>query len=84
MARIYSRKKGASGSTKPPVKIIPKWMKHSAKDVENLVIELSRERNSSAQVGAILRDQYGNSLMQRLANERRGVYRRNEEGKYVS
>ena len=59
MARIYSRKKGASGSTKPPVKIIPKWMKHDAKEVEKLVIELSRERNSSSQVGAILRDQYG-------------------------
>ena len=27
MARMYSRKKGISGSTKPPMKIIPKWMK---------------------------------------------------------
>ncbi len=59
MARMYSRKKGISGSTKPPMKIIPKWMKKSAKDVENLVLEYARIKKTSSQIGTILRDQHG-------------------------
>lgn len=59
MARIYSRKKGKSGSHKPPIKVVPRWLKMKKEEVENLVEKLARERLNSAQIGLILRDQYG-------------------------
>lgn len=59
MARIYSRKRGKSGSHKPPVKMIPKWVKMKKEDVEKLIVDLSRQKHSSAMIGTILRDSYG-------------------------
>jgi len=59
MARIYSRKKGAHGSKKPPVKIVPKWVKYKNKDIEKLILKLAKEKKNSAVIGIILRDQYG-------------------------
>jgi small subunit ribosomal protein S15 len=59
MARIYSRKKGQHGSHKPPIKMIPRWVKLKKEDVENIVIQLAKQRYSSATIGIILRDQYG-------------------------
>ena len=59
MARIYSRKKGKSGSKKPPIKIVPKWVKLKKEEIIQMVIDMAKERKSSATIGAILRDQYG-------------------------
>jgi small subunit ribosomal protein S15 len=59
MARMYSRKKGKHGSKKPAVKTIPKWVKLDKAEVEKLVVQLAKERKSSALIGLILRDQYG-------------------------
>ena len=59
MARMYSRKKGNHGSRKPPVKVVPKWVKHKGKDLEEIVVKLANERKNSAVIGTILRDQYG-------------------------
>src|SRR4030042_2459026 len=49
----------AHGSKKPPYRITPKWLGYTKDDVEKLVVQLSKERRSSAQIGMILRDQYG-------------------------
>jgi small subunit ribosomal protein S15 len=59
MARMHSRKRGRSGSKKPPVKIVPKWLKYSKKEVEELVIKFAKEGKQSAIIGKILRDQFG-------------------------
>lgn len=59
MARIYSRKKGAHGSKKPPIKVVPNWLKYKDTDIEEIVERLAKEKKSSAVVGTILRDQYG-------------------------
>lgn len=59
MARMYSGKKGRSGSHKPPVKIIPRWVKLKKEEIESLVERLAKQRLSSAQIGTVLRDQYG-------------------------
>ncbi|MBI2542849.1 MAG: 30S ribosomal protein S15 [Candidatus Aenigmarchaeota archaeon] len=59
MARIYSGKKGSSGSHKPPFKTVPKWVKEEKKDVEGLVVELAKQKYPSAKIGTILRDAYG-------------------------
>lgn len=59
MARMYSRHKGKHGSKKPPIKIVPRWVKFRKEDVEKLIVELARKNYSSAMIGLILRDQYG-------------------------
>ncbi len=59
MARIYSRKKGKSGSKKPPIKIVPKWVKQNKEEISKMIIKLAKERKPSATIGMILRDQYG-------------------------
>jgi len=59
MARIYSRKKGKSGSKKPPIKIVPKWVKLKKEEIVKMIVKMAKERKSSATIGAILRDQYG-------------------------
>lgn len=69
MARMYSRGKGRSGSKRPPYKMVPKWVKYKKKDVEELVINLSKEGNNSAVIGTILRDQYGISDVKTIAEK---------------
>lgn len=59
MARIYSGKKGSSGSHKPPYKTVPKWLKYKKEDIENLVVDLAKQKYTSAVIGTILRDSYG-------------------------
>ena len=59
MARMYSRKKGKHGSKRPPLKIVPRWVKYKKKEVEDLVIKLAKDKKNSAVIGTILRDEYG-------------------------
>ena len=59
MARMYSRKKGKSGSTNPSVKKIPSWVKYSAKEIELLVVKYAKEGKMPSQIGVFLRDEYG-------------------------
>ncbi len=59
MARMYSRKKGKSGSTKPAEKTAPSWLQYSGKEVELLVVKLAKEGKSPSLIGLYLRDEYG-------------------------
>ena len=59
MARMHSRDKGKSGSTKPFVKVTPTWQTYTAKEVEALIVKLSKEKLSGALIGIRLRDTYG-------------------------
>jgi len=59
MARIYSGRKGKSGSKRPPVKRAIRLAKEEKKIIEDLVISLAKERKNSALIGTILRDKYG-------------------------
>lgn len=58
MARMYSRKKGKSGSKKPIQKIAP-WVKFKREEIEDIIVKLAKRGYQSAQIGLILRDQYG-------------------------
>lgn len=58
MARMYARKKGKSGSTKPMQRKMP-WMKLKPEEVEQIIAKLAKEGKQSAEIGMILRDQYG-------------------------
>ena len=59
MARMHSRAKGKSGSTKPAVKSVPSWVKLTAKEVELLIAKFAKEGKTASQIGIILRDEYG-------------------------
>jgi len=57
MARIYARKRGKSGSKKPPVPAT--WVTYSKEEVEHLVVKLAKDGLKTAQIGLAHRDQYG-------------------------
>ena len=59
MARMHSRDKGKSRSTKPVKKVKPSWVRYSAKETEQLVVKLAKTGKSSSEIGIILRDAYG-------------------------
>jgi len=58
MARMYSRKKGKSGSRKPLNKNAG-WIKYKKEEIEEIILKLARKGIGSAEIGMILRDQYG-------------------------
>ena len=59
MARMHSKKRGKSGSKKPSIKTIPRWIRYKKNEVEEIVVKLAKEGNSTSKIGLILRDQFG-------------------------
>ncbi len=59
MARLYTSKRGRSGSTRPISKKVPSWCKYTPEEVEALVLKLAREGNTMSYTSVILRDRYG-------------------------
>lgn len=70
MARLHSRKKGKSGSTRPPRLEKPVWVERSAEEVENLVVKLARKGFSKSMIGIILRDSYGIPLVKIVSGKK--------------
>lgn len=63
LARLYTSKRGRSGSTRPVSKKPPSWFKYTPEEVESLIAKLAREGNSASSIGAILRDRHGVPLV---------------------
>jgi small subunit ribosomal protein S15 len=63
MARMHSRKRGKSGSTRPARLEKPVWVELSADEVENEVVKLARRGLSKSKIGIMLRDSYGVPLV---------------------
>lgn len=61
MARIYARKHGKARSTRP--QIPAGWVEYSGDEVEKLVLKLAKDGLQPAQIGLVLRDQYGIPLV---------------------
>lgn len=59
MARLYSRRKGKSGSKKPIKKVKQSWIRYNGAEVEQLVIKLAKQGTSQSKIGIALRDVYG-------------------------
>jgi small subunit ribosomal protein S15 len=59
MARMHSRKKGASRSRPPTVEKAPDWSDVSKEELEKLIIKLHDNGLPSTKIGLTLRDQYG-------------------------
>lgn len=69
MARLYSHKRGRSGSTRPLSKKPPAWCKYNAEEVEALIVKLSKEGNNASTIGTILRDKYGIPLVKPIVGK---------------
>ncbi len=63
MARMHSRKKGKSGSTRPARLEKPVWIELSPEEVENEVVKLARKGHSKSLIGTIMRDSRGVPLV---------------------
>ena len=59
MARMYSRRKGKSGSTKPSKITRLSWVRYKPNEIELLIAKLAKEGKTSSQIGLFLRDVYG-------------------------
>lgn len=59
MARMHSRRRGKSGSTKPAEPKKPTWVSLKPKEIEMLVSKYAKEGKSASQIGLYLRDEYG-------------------------
>ena len=59
MARMHARRSGKSGSVHPPIKVSPKWVEVSGKEIEKIIMDLAKQDKSMSEIGIILRDQYG-------------------------
>lgn len=69
MARMYSRKRGKSGSKKPMVKKAA-WVKYKPNEIEEIIVKLAKKGYSSARIGLVLRDQYGIPSTRIMTKER--------------
>ena len=72
MARLYSRKKGKSGSTKPVKKVKPLWLRYGEKEIEQLIIKLAKQGLTKSQIGLSLRDTYGVPSVQNILKKKVG------------
>ena len=70
MARMHSNGKGSSGSQKPNSQAPPAWSNNDKKQVEELILQLSGEGNSTAAIGTILRDRYAVPDVRLVTGER--------------
>ena len=59
MARLHSKKKGKSGSRKPPSRAVPPWVEMSGLEVEELAVKLAKQGVSNTLIGQTMRDTYG-------------------------
>lgn len=69
MARLYTSKRGKSGSTRPISKKTPSWCKYTSDEVEELVLKLAREGNSASIIGVLLRDRYAVPLVKSITGK---------------
>ncbi len=69
MARLYTSKRGKSGSTRPIGKKTPSWCKYTPEEVEALVLKLAREGNSPSTIGMVLRDRYAVPLVKSVTGK---------------
>ncbi len=72
MARLHSRKKGKSGSTRPARLEKPVWIEHSAEEVESEIIKNAKKGFTKSIIGMKLRDSYGVPLSKIITGKKIG------------
>jgi len=56
---MHARKKGKSSSRRPFLTENPKWVPLGKTEIEELIVKIAADGNTSAMIGLILRDQHG-------------------------
>jgi len=81
---MHSKGKGRSGSSRPHSDSPPEWSNSQKEEVEEIISQLSKEGNSSAMIGMILRDKHGVPDARLVTGERisKTVSRLNEGSNY--
>ncbi|HIG03003.1 MAG TPA: 30S ribosomal protein S15 [Candidatus Poseidoniales archaeon] len=74
MARMYAKRRGKSGSTKPHGQDLPEWSNTDKSAVEEIVLELHSAGHSTAMIGTILRDQHSVPDARRVLGQRIGQF----------
>lgn len=70
MARMHSRNKGVSGSTRPLKEKKATWVTYEPSEVEQLIVKLAKAGESQSKIGIILRDKYGIPDVRKILNKR--------------
>lgn len=58
MAKMHTRRRGQSGSTRPFITESPNWVPFTAEDIEEKVVELAGQELPTSVIGIRLRDEY--------------------------
>ena len=84
MARMHSKGKGTSGSSKPNNDTAPSWAESDKGTVEELIIKYANEGHSSAKIGTLLRDMHAVPDVRLVMGERisKTLSRNNLESTY--
>ncbi len=69
MARMHTSKRGKSHSTRPIRLEVPEWCTRTPEEVEELVIQLSKQGHQPSKIGLFLRDQYGVPLCKAITGK---------------
>ena len=72
MAKLFTRRRGRSGSTRPVSKKLPSWCKYREEEVEPIIVSLSKQGNSQSSIGSTLRDKYGIPLTKSITGQKIG------------
>ena len=72
MARMYSRKKGKSGSKKPSKVVSHSWIRYKSEEIEKLIVKLYKNGNTISKIGMVLRDTYGIPSVRAVTQKRIG------------
>jgi len=59
MAKMHTRKKGKSGSTRPLRTEVPAWSLMSTDEITKVVLDMWKQGNSTSEIGMTLRDRHG-------------------------
>jgi len=59
MARMHTRRRGRSSSTRPFRTTPPGWVDLSPEEIEDIMVKLAKKGEPPSKIGIILRDQYG-------------------------
>ena len=72
MARMHSRDKGKSGSTRPSTTTKPNWIRYKESEIEMITAKLAKEGKTKSEIGLILRDSYGIPSMKLITGKKIG------------
>ena len=72
MSRMHAPGRGKSGSTRPHIDSAPAWSNTDKAQIEEIIVDLAKKGQTTAQIGTILRDQHAVPSVRLVMGERIG------------